>query len=176
MIPSGPERRRIFRAGQRAILPSLPGAAAWGLVSGVAMVKGGLTVPWAIMMSLLVYAGSAQLAALPRKAQIQIARKIDLLRFDTQPPGSKRLEGGTGLFRLASGDYRIVMMNDDGSPGVSAETQFGVEVEGLRGLAVGAAVAGVLLLLVGLGLLIWGIFTRRSPPRAPTHAPAPTVP
>jgi predicted branched-subunit amino acid permease len=35
------------------------------LISGVAMVKGGLAVPWAIMMSLLVYAGSAQLAALP---------------------------------------------------------------------------------------------------------------
>jgi predicted branched-subunit amino acid permease len=59
------ERRATFRAGQRAILPSLPGAAAWGLVSGVAMVKGGLAVPWAIIMSLTVYAGSAQLAALP---------------------------------------------------------------------------------------------------------------
>src|SRR5690349_8775021 len=29
------------------------------------MVKGGLPVPWALMMSFLVYAGSAQLAALP---------------------------------------------------------------------------------------------------------------
>ena len=29
------------------------------------MVKGGLAVPWALLMSLLVYAGSAQLAALP---------------------------------------------------------------------------------------------------------------
>ena len=58
-------RREVFRAGQRAIVPSLFGAGAWGLVSGVAMVKGGLAVPWAIMMSLLVYAGSAQLAALP---------------------------------------------------------------------------------------------------------------
>jgi len=35
------------------------------MISGVAMVKGGLGVPWAMMMSLLVYAGSAQLAALP---------------------------------------------------------------------------------------------------------------
>jgi predicted branched-subunit amino acid permease len=35
------------------------------MISGVAMVKGGLEVPWAIAMSLLVYAGSAQLAALP---------------------------------------------------------------------------------------------------------------
>jgi predicted branched-subunit amino acid permease len=61
--PSG--RRIAFGLGQRAILPSLPGAFAWGLISGVAMVKGGLPVPWAIAMSLLVYAGSAQLAALP---------------------------------------------------------------------------------------------------------------
>jgi len=59
------ERRAAFRAGQRAILPSLPGSAAWGLISGVAMVKGGLAVPWAITMSLLVYGASAQLAALP---------------------------------------------------------------------------------------------------------------
>ena len=59
------ERRLAFKAGQRAILPSLPGAFAWGMISGVAMVKGGLAVPWALMMSLLVYAGSAQLAALP---------------------------------------------------------------------------------------------------------------
>jgi len=41
------------------------GIAAWGLVTGVAMVKLGLSVPWAIAMSLLVYAGSAQLATLP---------------------------------------------------------------------------------------------------------------
>jgi predicted branched-subunit amino acid permease len=60
-----PTRRQVFFQGQRAILHSLPGAAAWGLVSGVAMVKGGLAVPWAILMSLTVYAGSAQLAALP---------------------------------------------------------------------------------------------------------------
>ena len=58
-------RRAAFHAGQRAILPSLPGSAAWGIISGVAMVKGGLAVPWAIMMSLTVYGASAQLAALP---------------------------------------------------------------------------------------------------------------
>jgi predicted branched-subunit amino acid permease len=65
VIPGQPGRRAAFKAGQRAILQSLPGAATWGLVSGVAMVKGGLAVPWAIFMSLTVYAGSAQLAALP---------------------------------------------------------------------------------------------------------------
>jgi predicted branched-subunit amino acid permease len=41
------------------------GIAAWGLVTGVAMVKSGLGVPLSLLMSLLVFAGSAQLAALP---------------------------------------------------------------------------------------------------------------
>ncbi len=46
------------------LAPSL-GIAAWGLVTGVAMVKSGLSVPVAALMTVLVYAGSAQLAALP---------------------------------------------------------------------------------------------------------------
>jgi predicted branched-subunit amino acid permease len=60
-----PARRAAFHAGRLAILPFMPGTFAWGMISGVAMVKSGLPVPWAIAMSLLVCAGSAQLAALP---------------------------------------------------------------------------------------------------------------
>lgn len=41
------------------------GIGAWGLVTGVAMVQSGLSVPLALFMSLLVFAGSAQLTALP---------------------------------------------------------------------------------------------------------------
>jgi predicted branched-subunit amino acid permease len=41
------------------------GIAAWGLVTGVAMVKSGLGVPLSIFMSLVVFAGSAQLTAIP---------------------------------------------------------------------------------------------------------------
>ena len=63
--PEDSARRTAFRDGRRAILPYLPGSCAWGLVSGVAMVKGGLDPHWAIAMSLLVNAASAQLAALP---------------------------------------------------------------------------------------------------------------
>ncbi len=44
------------------------GIAAWGLVTGVTMVKSGLPVPMAVLMSLLVFAGTAQLAALPLMA------------------------------------------------------------------------------------------------------------
>jgi predicted branched-subunit amino acid permease len=41
------------------------GISAWGLVTGVAMVKSGLSVPLALVMTFVVFAGSAQLAALP---------------------------------------------------------------------------------------------------------------
>ena len=56
-----PEFRRGFT---ETIAPSL-GIAAWGLVTGVAMVKSGLSLPLAILMTMVVFAGSAQLAALP---------------------------------------------------------------------------------------------------------------
>ena len=56
-----PEFRRGFTD---TVAPSL-GIAAWGLVTGVAMVKSGLSLPLAVLMTMLVYAGSAQLAALP---------------------------------------------------------------------------------------------------------------
>jgi predicted branched-subunit amino acid permease len=58
---SHPEFRRGFR---EMVAPSL-GIAAWGLVTGVAMVKSGMSLPLATLMTVLVYAGSAQLAALP---------------------------------------------------------------------------------------------------------------
>jgi len=56
---------QAWREAVRTGMPTLFGIAAWGLVVGVAMVKSGLTVPQALAMTLLVFAGSAQLAALP---------------------------------------------------------------------------------------------------------------
>jgi predicted branched-subunit amino acid permease len=57
--------RTEFERGTRDTLPACPGIMAWGLVTGVAMAKSGLTVPQALVMSLVAYAGSAQLASLP---------------------------------------------------------------------------------------------------------------
>lgn len=54
-----------FAAGFRIISPLLLAIFSWGLVTGVAMSKSVLTVPQAIGMSLMLYAGSAQLASLP---------------------------------------------------------------------------------------------------------------
>ena len=42
-----------------------PGIAAWGLMTGVAMVKSGMSVLEALAMTLFVYAGSSQLASIP---------------------------------------------------------------------------------------------------------------
>lgn len=54
-----------FRHGLRDMWPQAPGVAAWGLMTGVAMVKSGLSLTESALMSLLVFAGSSQLAALP---------------------------------------------------------------------------------------------------------------
>ena len=58
-------RDPAFREGAREMGQVAPGLAAWGLVTGVAMVKGGLSWPLAVAMSLLVFSGGAQLAAVP---------------------------------------------------------------------------------------------------------------
>ncbi|HEY0955480.1 MAG TPA: AzlC family ABC transporter permease [Roseateles sp.] len=54
-----------FRQGARDMASPSLGLAAWGLVTGITMVKSGLSLPLAMGMSLLVFAGSAQLTALP---------------------------------------------------------------------------------------------------------------
>jgi len=54
-----------FRRGAREMVGVALGIGAWGLVTGVAMVKTGMA-PWlAVLMSVTVFAGTAQLAAAP---------------------------------------------------------------------------------------------------------------
>lgn len=69
-MSSWPDWQRLrqhpeFRRGAADMSGIALGVAAWGLVTGVAMVKSGMEIPVALAMSLLVFAGSAQLAALP---------------------------------------------------------------------------------------------------------------
>ena len=54
-----------FDRGLRDMAGVSPGLAAWGLMTGVAMVKSGMSPFEAVAMSLLVFAGSSQLAAMP---------------------------------------------------------------------------------------------------------------
>jgi predicted branched-subunit amino acid permease len=61
-------RHPEFARGAREMLGTAIGIAAWGLITGVAMGKCGLPLPLMVIMSLLVFAGSAQLAVLPLMA------------------------------------------------------------------------------------------------------------
>jgi predicted branched-subunit amino acid permease len=58
-------RHPEFQLGLREMAAVSPGLAAWGLMTGVAMVKSGMSPLEAVAMSLLVFAGSSQLAAIP---------------------------------------------------------------------------------------------------------------
>ena len=58
-------RHPMFWQGARDIGGVAIGLTAWSFMTGVAMVKSGMSLPEALAMTLLVFAGSAQLAAIP---------------------------------------------------------------------------------------------------------------
>ncbi len=58
-------RQPEFRQGLMDMLSAAIGIGAWGLMTGVAMLKSGMSVFEAVAMTLLVYAGSSQLASIP---------------------------------------------------------------------------------------------------------------
>lgn len=57
--------RATFKEAFKLSMATMPGMCAWGVVTGMAMVKSGLTIDQAMGMTFLVYAGASQLAALP---------------------------------------------------------------------------------------------------------------
>jgi hypothetical protein len=65
-------------------------------------------------------------------------------------------------WRVTDGDYRVVVMNADASPNVALRARVGLKIKNLFGIGLGAALAGGLIALLGLGLLIWGIAARRK--------------
>ena len=58
-------RNPAYRQGLMEMLTVAPGIAAWGLMTGVAMAKSGMSTPDVLAMAILVFAGSSQLAAIP---------------------------------------------------------------------------------------------------------------
>lgn len=118
-----PAWRRELLRGAHAALPAAPGIVAWGLVMGVAMVKSGISVPWAITISLLTYAGSAQLAALPLIAAgqpvwlIALAAFVTNLRFVIYSASLRRWFEAYSLRRRAvlgffTGDFTFAIFMD----------------------------------------------------------------
>ena len=55
----------------------------------------------------------AQLVRLPEKVQRQIAKKLRLLAADPRSPQTRRLAVHSHLYRIRSGDYRILYQIED---------------------------------------------------------------
>jgi mRNA interferase RelE/StbE len=51
---------------------------------------------------------------LEKAVQIQLQAEINLLSNQPRPPGCKKLKGSSGLWRIRSGNYRIIYEIHDG--------------------------------------------------------------
>jgi Domain of unknown function (DUF4389) len=65
------------------------------------------------------------------------------------------------------GDWRAVVMNADGSRGVSAEVAIGAELDSLLWIGIGLLVVGGLLAAAGALAITAGVRGRRAPPTTP---------
>jgi len=55
-----------------------------------------------------------QLRKLDSAARVRLQAAIELLAGTPRPPGAKKLVGGTGEWRIRTGDYRVVYeIHDD---------------------------------------------------------------
>ena len=58
-------------------------------------------------------AAERQLKALPKPIRTQIGRRIDKLADDAHPHGVEKITGEDDLYRVRSGDYRILYKIND---------------------------------------------------------------
>jgi hypothetical protein len=64
-------------------------------------------------------------------------------------------------WKVRDGDYRVVVMNADGSRGVATRTKFGVDVPYLTGIGIGLLAGGILMAAGGMASVMVGV--RRRP-------------
>ena len=98
----------------------------------------------------------------------------DFWAAQTSGPGTQGLN-----WEPAEGDWLFVVMNADGSAGVSIAARIGATVPALGGLAWGLLAAGAFLTLIGVILLVVAIrrpSRRAGPPYGAVPAPAPAGP
>lgn len=63
----------------------------------------------------LTHAAERSLRKLAAKARTRVAAAIELLQHNPRPPAAKQLVGGSGVYRIRTGDYRIIYEVNDGA-------------------------------------------------------------
>ena len=72
-------------------------------------------------------------------------------------------------WKIRDGSYRVVVMNADGSPGISVDGEFGVHVPRLTAVATTALAGGLILIASGIVLVVAGARSTDAPaPQEPT--------
>ena len=54
-----------------------------------------------------------EFVAVPERDRARLGRRIDALATDPRPSGVKKLGGAEDLYRLRSGDYRVIYLIED---------------------------------------------------------------
>ncbi len=58
-------------------------------------------------------AARRQIKKLPKAAQVVVIKRLEALAERPRPPGCKKLSGEENLYRVRTGDYRIVYQVED---------------------------------------------------------------
>jgi hypothetical protein len=146
-----------------------------------------------------VFVGVAPAAAVDRYlagADVDVIRDFDLAPFtlttDRRPgsaavaaPGAQdfwvaRAEAPAGVASLTwtvmEGDYRVVIMNADASPGIDVDGTFGVVIPRAFALSMTVLVIGLAFGVLGVALLLVGLLQRGRPAPPVPAQPQPAVP
>lgn len=54
-----------------------------------------------------------ELEALPRRVALRILSSIEALSGEPRPPGCRKIQGASNLWRIRVGEYRVVYAVDD---------------------------------------------------------------
>jgi hypothetical protein len=85
----------------------------------------------------------------------------------TSGPGRQQL-----TWEPAGGNWTAVVMNADGSAGVSAQLRVGAELPALTGIAWGVLIGGIVLTLIAVTILLLAIRRPKARGQLPPSAPA----